>query len=457
MPVRREKSVAVQVWVGEKPDNPNERKAIIGLANGLDRLEGLYLMLANFSVGGRSIDLVILKRDAIFILELKHCDGKVYGGVNGTWRVVSKNGSVKQLNPGRKNPYNQVISYFYNFTNFLNEHKNTILSQQKASDVDFRSAKRVIVIVPTLEPGSEIDLDWKVQAKGLDELPTYLVTEQSNGIELSDEELQRIPDMLHCQPWQEVNDLIAGVMPAWTDTPSEAAVPVPVPPAPATAARTTEPLQLPEPHLSPWRQRTKSAQRWIGQVLAAFALVSIGILLGVMGLPRFDGETTTQSPSPLPTIPPIPSAGLGVDVNNGIASVNQAVAKRWNAEQRTWETVAADDATTDVVITLETVNFNNGEIVITWTLENRRNSTVRMPLVSQNIGVTDSTRMPYRIDAELSDPPGTLEVAPGQTGRATAVIPQTIGANAITVRITLERQPFDALWIVNVAQPATTN
>jgi hypothetical protein len=46
--------VAVQVWIGEKPDNPNERKAIIALANGLDRLEGLYVMVANFSVGGRT-------------------------------------------------------------------------------------------------------------------------------------------------------------------------------------------------------------------------------------------------------------------------------------------------------------------------------------------------------------------------------------------------------------------
>jgi hypothetical protein len=444
--------VAVQVWVGEKPDNPNERKAIIALANGLDRLEGLYLMLANFSVGGRSIDLVILKRDAIFILELKHCDGKVYGGVNGTWRVVSKNGSVKQLNPGRKNPYNQVISYFYNFTNFLNEHKTAILSPQKASDVDFRSAKRVIVIVPTLEPGSEIDLDWKVQAKGLDELPTYLVTEQSNGLELSDEELQRIPQMLHCQPWQEVNDLIAGVMPAWTDTPTEAVAPAPPPTESRTAAPTTSPLELPEMPAPRWRQRTRSAQRWLGQVLAAFALVSIGVLVGVMGLPRFDRETAVPLPSPPPTLP-IPSAGLGVDANNGVTTVNQAVAKRWNADQRVWELVASDDAAADVVITLETVNFNNGEIVITWSVENRRDSTVRVPLVSQNIRVTDSARMPYKVDGELSDPPGTLEVASGQTGRASVVIPQTVGANAITMRIQLTRQPFDASWFVNVAQP----
>src|SRR3712207_8896362 len=50
-------------------------------------------------------------------------DGRVFGGVNGTWKVVSKAGSTKQLNSGRKNPYNQVISYFYSFTNFLNDHK----------------------------------------------------------------------------------------------------------------------------------------------------------------------------------------------------------------------------------------------------------------------------------------------------------------------------------------------
>jgi hypothetical protein len=67
--------VAVQVWIGEKPEHANERRAIMGLANGLARLEGLHLILANFSVGGRNIDVVVIKQDAIFIIELKHCDG----------------------------------------------------------------------------------------------------------------------------------------------------------------------------------------------------------------------------------------------------------------------------------------------------------------------------------------------------------------------------------------------
>ena len=48
--------MAVQVWIGEKPEHPNERRAIVALANGLERLDGLYLLLANFSVGGRTVE-----------------------------------------------------------------------------------------------------------------------------------------------------------------------------------------------------------------------------------------------------------------------------------------------------------------------------------------------------------------------------------------------------------------
>ena len=125
--------MAVQVWIGEKPEHPNERRAIVSLANGLERLDGLYLILANFSVGGRNVDLVLIKQDAIFIVELKHCDGKIFGDVNGPWFVESANGERKRLNPGRKNPYNQVISYYYSLINFLNEHRTTFLSPQKAT------------------------------------------------------------------------------------------------------------------------------------------------------------------------------------------------------------------------------------------------------------------------------------------------------------------------------------
>lgn len=442
--------MAVQVWIGEKPDNPNERKAIIGLANGLDRLEGLYVMIANFSVGGRSIDLVIMKSDAIFILELKHCDGKVYGSVNGTWKVVSKSGSTKLLNPGRKNPYGQVVSYFYNFTNFLNDHKNEIVSAQKGSSVDFRSAKRVIVIVPTIEPGSQIDLDWKVQAKGLDELPTYLVTERSNGIELSDEELQRIPELLHCEPWREVNDLIAGVLPAWSETPSE-----PVPPVPQPVAEPGDVPQEEAPVVATawWRTAARQINSWPGRVLTVFILAAI-LLLFTMSrlLPQVFADQSPQTAATIGPIPTIPEGGLPENVSNGVADVHQTAQRRWDFQQRKW--LRTDAETADILVTLETVDFNGGQIKLMWTIENRRSIAIRVPLVAENLSITDSAQTGYLIDAQRSQPPGEVVVQPGQKASASVIVPQAVRSNAITLQVTLLKQPFgETTWIVNVPQP----
>jgi hypothetical protein len=160
-----------------------------------------------------------------------------------------------------------------------------------------------------------------------------------------------------------------------------------------------------------------------------------------------------DSPTPtVPLLPTIPSIGIGENISNGIATVNQSVAKHWDTRQRTWEIVAPDDLGADVVVTLETVNFNNGEIEITWTVENRRQTRIRMPLVAQNIQVTDNARMSYTIDVGQSQPPGTLEVEPGEKKQATVVVPQAVRSNAITLRIKLLRQPFETLWIVNVPQ-----
>ncbi len=436
--------MAVQVWIGEKPENPNERKAIIGLASGLDRLDDLYLMLANFSVGGHTIDLVILKRDAIFILELKHCDGRVFGGVNGTWTVVSKAGSTKQLNSGRKNPYNQVISYFYSFTNFLNDHKAEIVSAQSAPDVDFRSAKRVVVIVPTLEPGSQIDLDWKVQVKGLDELPTYLVIERSAGIELSDQALQRIPKLLRCTPWQEVNDLLAGVMPRWDAIPSDPPPPAPVVKVPAPA------VEMPRPPVTMRRR----LQGWLtgGASLFAVAALVYGVAVrppatpGVASMRLAATEGTT-----VPPMPTIPEGGEPViDITNNVVEPHERVSRRWDAKSGRWFMERPEDS--DILVTLETVDFNNGAIKLTWTVENRQNRTLSIPMTENNFEIIDGT-LQYRIDQRQSKPL-QLVVKPGAKESATVVVPQPVGPSAITLQVTLREYPFGAAtWMVAVPQP----
>ncbi len=449
--------MAVQVWIGEKPEHPNERRAIVSLANGLERLDGLYLILANFSVGGRNVDLVLIKQDAIFIVELKHCDGKIFGDVNGPWFVESANGERKRLNPGRKNPYNQVISYYYSLINFLNEHRVTFLSQQKATAVDFRTCKRLVVIAPTVQEGSQVETDWKVELKGLDELPAYLVTERSSEIDLSEEEMLAIPELLHCTRWNEVNSLLAGVLPRWDETPSDPAVVAPVIPvvAPATA-----PVVAVTPAAGTWARARQSLGTWPGQAaLALAALVLVIVLTFLLRSPRPAAVSADQPIGGIvsTSLPAGASAGGGVvGVTNCAWQESQPIGRRRGEQPDAWVNVGygevAPALSPEVVVTLEEVNFCKGQVTINWLVRNNmEDESVALPLTAENVAVSDSLGNEYRIDDSKSQPP-QISVAPRSKMRGTAVIARPASLNAQTLVIKLTKLPFgEATWIVPIS------
>ncbi|HEU4324745.1 MAG TPA: NERD domain-containing protein [Roseiflexaceae bacterium] len=451
--------MAVQVWIGEKPEHPNERRAIVALANGLERLDGLYLILANFSVGGRTIDLVVIKQDAIFILELKHCDGRVFGDVNGPWFVESDNGVRKRLNSNRKNPYNQVISYYYSLTNFLKDHRSEFLSPNRASAIDFRSCRRVIVIAPTLQAGSQVDIDWKVDLRGLDELPVYLVTERSPDIELTEDEMLAIPQLLHCTRWNEINALIAGVMPAWQQTPSEvepaapAAAPEPEPVTPEAA-----PAPAPAPTL--WERGQRALRTWPGRLAASFALLSLILALLLLLRPttvvsRVPDQAATTLVSTSES--GLTAGGLGA---GGLPAAGGCV---WSGYQSTgrrlgeggWENVGVIGAPPafqpQVVVTLEEVSFCEGQIRLTWSVRNKGESgDAVLPLTGANVLVRDEDNTDYLV-SDAGGQPVEIRAAPGQQARGSLLIDQPVSLNAATLRVTLKKQPFgEAVWLVPV-------
>lgn len=453
--------MAVQVWIGEKPEHPNERRAIMALANGLNRLDGLYLILANFSVGGLSIDLMIAKQDAIFIIELKHCDGKVFGDVNGPWFVESSNGERKRLNPGRKNPYNQVIAYFYRLTNFLNDNRKEFLSSHKAESVDFRTCKRVVVIAPTIQEGSNIALDWKVELKGLDELPSFLVTERSSEIDLTEQEMLAIPELLHCTRWKEVNDLLDGVLPVW-DGAIDPADPPPAPleadgdaalPASETATETPQPAPAPSQQL--WQRARGALRTTTGRVAAGMA--ALALVLATVLLLRPVREVPAALPGVAPLVISTSEAAGGSNpggfvqrpatcVWNGFQSVN----KRWDADEERWLTVAPDvgGAPADVVVTLEQVDFCGERIRLTWSVRNKSAEAVAVPLRSDTIGILDSLRNDYLV-ADARSAPAELRVPPGEQAKGVAEVPQPVSQNAITLKVTLKNAAFgDTSWLV---------
>ncbi|GEM_PF-381703 len=468
--------MAVQVWIGEKPEHPNERRAIMALAQGLDRLEGLYLILANFSVGGRTVDLVIIKHDAVFIIELKQCDGRVIGSVNGPWFVEGRNGERKRLNPGRKNPYNQVISYFHALTNYLNEHRSEFLSAQKINDVDFRTCKRVVVIAPSIQEGSEIELDWKVELKGMDELPAYLITERSSEIELTDEEMLAIPRMLRCTPWQEINTVLRGVIsdpdlaadpvaiaavqesavvaveaaPRGSPTTAPGAESAPAPPA--SAPNTAEAA----PPRDPWQRLLASTRTTTGRLALAMAALAAVLALALLLRPTRLIPTADAPPAPLIEVTAMPAGSAAFPVGASDQSClwvgYQVVAKRFDTASGSWRSIAEGGSATatlpEVVVALERISTCDGAVHLTWSVQNNSDRPVEFPLDRDNIHISDGLGNEYLIDDAASAPPA-IRVAPGAQERGTAVVNQPLNSSATTLHVRLKDQPFgEASFVV---------
>lgn len=431
--------MAVQVWVGEKPEHSNERRVIMALASALDRLDGLYLALANFSVGGRTVDLVIIKSDAIFIIELKHCDGRVFGDVNGPWFIEDVNGERKRINPGRKNPYNQVISYYYSLINFLNERRPQFLSSHKASSVDFRTCQRLVVIAPTIQAGSAINTDWKVGVLGLDQLPAYLVTERSTEIELRDDEMLAIPELLNCTRWSEINMLLQPP-PVAEVAPPPAPPPAAEPPAPAAE------VALPA---APRRTLTP---RW--RIGAAAALV-VALIIGWSAL-QPAAPVSIDAPS-LVVSTSLPAGGIDpIATQECVWSGFQAIG-RSRDDDGVWRDVGdADGVIADamVIISLDEVSFCDGMITLRWSLRNHSTDEVlSLPLTNESVSIRDSLGNTYVVQEAAGVP--LLMVPPGMFGAATASIGRAIDPNASTLVVTLHDAPFGAAtWLVPITPQA---
>jgi len=414
--------VAVQVWVGEVPEHAQEREAIVALARGLARLDDLYLILANFTVGGQAIDLAIFKRNAGFVIELKHCDGKVIGGVNGKWQVIDANGEVHILNPDRRNPYNQVISYFYRLSNYLNQHRRDFLSEHRAQAVDFRTCKRLVVISPFIHPESEVVLDWKVDLKGLDELPTYLVTVTSSEIDLTEEELLAIPRVLRCEPWHDVNLLVGE---AW------------VPDGRA-------PGRVVEPTVSPTLPRAGPVPAWSARLGVALVIALVLLVVGfgsgaVPALWRQLRGIPTQEPSPPVVLPTVPDPRIQTPAVR-IEVIEQAVER---------ESAYAGGR---VEVVLRSVEFLPDRMILHWALFNHGVRRVSFPLTADNISIEDNVLNTYPIDDALSEP-RVLVAQSGERVEGTCTVPRAVSPDAITLRIYVQGEPFEgrpAVWLANI-------
>lgn len=198
--------MTVELWYGSWPEHHGEQEALVSTYNYLRAQEELFVMLSDFHVGQREVDLVILKEKGIFLAELKYCSAKIVGQEEGPWQAFPSGKEPFKLFPERSNPYKQVRRYYWHFRKWCQGHSDEISAGiVRSNPVDYNAMKSFVVISPDLHPDNEIDIGrGPVQVIGFPDFLTTILMRSSPKFNLSPQEMCRIPHLLNLTQWHDL-------------------------------------------------------------------------------------------------------------------------------------------------------------------------------------------------------------------------------------------------------------
>jgi hypothetical protein len=188
--------MTIEIWIGKDFDYTYEREALDLFVNDLESCLGntdtLYVVLADYYIDGRQVDLTVLKRDAIITIELKECREPFEASENGDWLTPS----AHLIGTQDLNPFQQVRQYRNKWFNLLKRNKDRFRCLATAQDDrPFWNVTGIVTISPTLHPDTENKISssiWWFKLCGLDELCQKIVFQTNRWMNFSDEELRNI-------------------------------------------------------------------------------------------------------------------------------------------------------------------------------------------------------------------------------------------------------------------------
>lgn len=185
----------VEVYINQNFRTTHERIAFDNLETQLRDKWGngdeLIILLGNFECIGNEIDAVVVKPDAIIILELKDYGGAIRLSENGNWTADS----IAIASSKYANPFLQLRNYRNKFIEFLTAKEEIILS--KNNSVDWRRTSGFIVFHKEFEMVNVQDgffgrNRW-LQLTHLNELTQLINQTTSDRINLTKNEIRKIP------------------------------------------------------------------------------------------------------------------------------------------------------------------------------------------------------------------------------------------------------------------------
>ena len=107
-------SAALQSRYATTHENRFWNKLIVELKAHYESKNEQFLIAGNFIIDGKQIDAIVIKHDAIVVIDFKDYGGDLEISENGSWFA-----SGVSINSGRKNPYSQLADNKYGILNTL--------------------------------------------------------------------------------------------------------------------------------------------------------------------------------------------------------------------------------------------------------------------------------------------------------------------------------------------------
>ncbi|MDJ0516262.1 MAG: nuclease-related domain-containing protein [Trichodesmium sp. MO_231.B1] len=188
--------MTIEVWMGKNFDTSYEREAVGKFLDDMEfrfgNEEKLHLVLMDYYIENRQIDLTVLKNDAIIPIELKECHEPFLASENGDWCTPS--GYI--VGSEDRNPFQQVYEHRIKWFNLLKANKHKFRCLDNAPDGrPFWYSTCIVAISPSLHPNitNKISSDsWWFRLFGLDELAKQIEFQTNKYMNFSDDELRKI-------------------------------------------------------------------------------------------------------------------------------------------------------------------------------------------------------------------------------------------------------------------------
>ena len=190
--------MTAEVWYGCKPRSAPLQQTLVNVLDFLAPRAEHYVLLSSVWLvrDHADIDLIVLKRDGIFLVEIMHAWDPIIGEREGAWHVLKPDGARLPLNGGRLNPFRQVQTHYVDWRNWLTAH-SVDLALGNHGQIGFTDILSYVVIEPDVPAESRLAIGrHAIQIASLRMFLAALVLRSSARFDLTPQMLHRVPRLL---------------------------------------------------------------------------------------------------------------------------------------------------------------------------------------------------------------------------------------------------------------------